>query len=78
MLSLVSRDPFFQIWRGRCRVSYAGAVFCAFVRFKGGEWAMIHTILNDNTLATIFQLSRVGFVFIQKCQLPHENKARIF
>ena len=24
-----------------------------------------HTILNDNTLATIFQLSRVGFVFIQ-------------
>ena len=34
-------------------------------RFKGWEWAPIHTILNDNTLATIFQLSRVGFLFIQ-------------
>ena len=30
-----------------------------------GVWTPIHTILNDNTLATIFQLSRVGFVFIQ-------------
>ena len=41
------------------------AVFCAFVSFKGWEWAPIHTIFNDNTLATFFQLSRVGFVFIQ-------------
>ena len=65
MLSLVSPDPLFQIWRSRCWVSCAGAVFCAFERFKGWEWATIHTILNDNTLATIFQLSRVGFVFIQ-------------
>ena len=65
MFSLVSRDPFLQIWRSRCWVSCAGAVFCAFGRFKGWEWAPIHTILNDNTLATIFQLSRVGFVFIQ-------------
>ena len=65
MLSLVSRDPFFQIWRSRCWVSCAGAVLCAFVRFKGWEWAPIHIILNDNTLATFFQLSRVGFVFMQ-------------
>ena len=65
MLSLVSRAPFFQIWRSRCWVSCAGAVFCAFVRFEGSEWAPIHTILNDNTLATISQLSKVGFVFIQ-------------
>ena len=61
MLSLVSRDPFFQIWRSRCWESCAGAVFCPFVRFKGWEWAAIHTILNHNTLETIFQLSRVGF-----------------
>ena len=59
------RDPFLQIWRSCCWVSCAGAVFCAFGRFKGWERAPIHTILNDNTLATIFQLSRVGFVFIQ-------------
>ena len=65
VLSLVSRDPFFQVWRSRCWVSCAGAVFCAFVRFKGWEWATIRTILNDNTLTTIFQLSRVGFVFIK-------------
>ena len=65
MLSLVSRDPFLQIWRSRCWVCCAWAVFCAFGRFKGWEWAPIHTILNDNTLATIFQLSKVGFVFIQ-------------
>ena len=65
MLSLVSPDPLFQIWRSRCWVSCAGTVFCAFERFKGWEWATIHTILNDNTLETIFQLSRVGFVFIQ-------------
>ena len=65
MLSLVSRDPFLQIWRSRCWVSCAWAVFYAFGRFKGWEWAPIHTILNDNTLAFIFQLSRNGFVFIQ-------------
>ena len=55
-LSLVSRDPFLQIWRPRCWVSCAEAVFCAFGRFKGCERAPIHTILNDNTFATIFQL----------------------
>lgn len=49
MSSLVSRDPFLQIWRSRCWVSCAGAVFCAFGRSKGWEWAPIHTILNDNT-----------------------------
>ena len=65
MLSLVSRDPFLQIWRSRCWVSCAEAVFCAIGRFKGWEWAPIHTILNDNTLATISLLSWVGFVFMQ-------------
>lgn len=65
MLSLVSRDPSFQIWRGYCWVSCAEAVFCAFVRLKVWEGAPFQASLNDNTLATIFQLSRVGFVFIQ-------------
>ena len=65
MLSLVSRDPFLQIWRSLCWVSCAGAVFCAIGRFKGWEWAPIHTILNDNTLAIISQLSWVGFVFMK-------------
>ena len=32
---------------------------------RGEEWTPIHTILNDITLATIFQLSKVGFVCIQ-------------
>ena len=58
MLSLVSRDPFFQIWRSRCWVLELSSVHLT-------VWAPIHTILNDNTLATIFQLWKVGFVFIQ-------------
>ena len=35
MLSLVSRDPFIQIWRSHRWVPCAGAVLDAFVRFKG-------------------------------------------
>ena len=61
MLSLVSHDPSFQIWRGYCWVSCAEAVFCAFVRLKVWEGAPFQASLNDNTLATIFQLSRAVF-----------------
>ena len=61
MLSLVSRDPSFQIWRGYCWVSCAEAVFCAFVRLKVWEGAPFQASLNDNTLATIVQLSRAVF-----------------
>ena len=61
MLSLVSRDPSFQIWQGYCWVSCAEAVFRAFVRLKGREGAPFHASLNDKTLAFIFQLSRAVF-----------------
>ena len=43
MLSLVSRDPFFQIWWSRCWVSCAGAVFC-FPIIKG--WICFHANVN--------------------------------
>ena len=49
ILSLVSRDPSFQIWRGYCWVSCAEAVFCAFVRLKLWEGAPFQASLNDNT-----------------------------
>ena len=61
MLSLVSRDPSFQIWQGYCWVSCAEAVFCTFVRLKGWEGAPFQASLNDNTLAAIVQLSRTVF-----------------
>ena len=61
MLSLVSRDPSFQICRGYCWVSCAEAVFCAFVRLRVWEGAPSQASLNDNTLATTFQLSRAVF-----------------
>ena len=61
MLSLVARDPSFQIWRGCCWVSCAKAVFCALVRLNGWEKASFQASLNDNTLATIVQLPRAVF-----------------
>ena len=65
MLSLVSRDPSFQIWRGYCWVSCPEAVFCAFVHLKVWEGAPFQASLNDNNLATIFQLSRAVFFTTQ-------------
>ena len=76
MLSLVSRDHCFQLRRGCCWMSCAGAVFCAFKRYNSGwEWVPFHRSLNDNTLAVIYQLSRA--VFTLQMQVTtwkrHEN-----
>ena len=37
------------------------------------DLAPFHTSLNNDALATIFQLSRAGF-FPYKCKSPHENE----
>ena len=46
---------------GYCWVSCAEAVFCAFVCLKGWEGATFQASSNDNTLATIVQLSTAVF-----------------
>ena len=53
--------PLLPNMAGYCWVSCAEAAFCAFVCLKGWEGAPFQASSNDNTLATIVQLSTAVF-----------------